>query len=381
MDMIDAVTPQSKIRDLTAAARHIPIEVDGAGSYEVLLAMWTAFNPEESNSGFDLGPEWITKVREATAEDLGAEIRVLGGPHCGTWLGLLGLMANAPHPHDPGRVLTWLSTINPQRLRRWMLGYIGHRADPGLVEEAAEGDLEAVRRIVREAKGDKIDEENIDDIVALFEIPSQELRDRLVGAIVRFRTEVFGQYEEQFLGAIGRAAAAQRATSSRENAKAVIEEVTNGLDYEIPLGVTRVILVPSVVVKPLSLIDQHRDTLLVFYGMADEFIDSDPEAPPSWLVKIYKALSDDRRLRILRRLSEGETTLDELTELIGLSKSTVHHHMSVLRAAGLVRVRISESKDEAKESKTYALRTQGLSNAGAFLDTYINTDRPTAANE
>ncbi|HEY4606274.1 MAG TPA: metalloregulator ArsR/SmtB family transcription factor, partial [Acidimicrobiia bacterium] len=264
---------------------------------------------------------------------------------------------------------------------RWMLGYIGHRADPGLVEEAAEGDLEAVRRIVREAKGDKIDEENIDDIVALFEIPSQELRDRLVGAIVRFRTEVFGQYEEQFLGAIGRAAAAQRATSSRENAKAVIEEVTNGLDYEIPLGVTRVILVPSVVVKPLSLIDQHRDTLLVFYGMADEFIDSDPEAPPSWLVKIYKALSDDRRLRILRRLSEGETTLDELTELIGLSKSTVHHHMSVLRAAGLVRVRISESKDEAKESKTYALRTQGLSNAGAFLDTYINTDRPTAANE
>ncbi|HEY4606953.1 MAG TPA: hypothetical protein VIH55_04825, partial [Acidimicrobiia bacterium] len=98
MDMIDAVTPQSKIRDLTAAARHIPIEVDGAGSYEVLLAMWTAFNPEESNSGFDLGPEWITKVREATAEDLGAEIRVLGGPHCGTWLGLLGLMANAPHP-------------------------------------------------------------------------------------------------------------------------------------------------------------------------------------------------------------------------------------------------------------------------------------------
>jgi DNA-binding transcriptional ArsR family regulator len=138
-----------------------------------------------------------------------------------------------------------------------------------------------------------------------------------------------------------------------------------------------VILVPSVVIRPLSLIDQNRDTLLVFYGMADEFIDSDPEAPPSWLVKTYKALSDERRLRILRRLSEQEASLDDLTDLLGLSKSTVHHHMSVLRAAGLVRVRISG--DEPKESKTYALRTQALSNAEAFLDTYIKTDQQAAS--
>jgi DNA-binding transcriptional ArsR family regulator len=258
-----------------------------------------------------------------------------------------------------------------------MLEYIGHQTDPGLVEQAAEGDMDAVRQIVGDEKGPEM----VEHMVSLFEIPADEMRDRLVGAIGRFRNEVYAEHEAPFAASISRAAAAQRATSTRESAKAVIEDVTNGLDYEIPLGVTRVILVPSVVLKPLSMIDQHRDTLLVFYGMADEFIDSDPEAPPSWLVKTYKALSDQRRLRILRRLSEGETTLDELTDLLGLSKSTVHHHMSVLRGAGLVRVRISGSKDEHKESKTYALRTQGLSNAGAFLDTYIKTDRQTASNE
>jgi DNA-binding transcriptional ArsR family regulator len=375
--MVELVTPQSKIRDLTAAPRHIPIEVDGVGTYEVLLAMGTAFNPEESQSGFDLGPEWITQVREATPEDLAEELRKLGGPYCTVWNSLLGLVATAPHPHDPDRVFGWMAQINPQRLRRWILGYIGHYADPALVEQAADGDMDAVRRVVGEGKG----EEMVDHVVGLFEIPAEEMRDRLVNTIVRFRNEVFNQYEEPFSAAISRAAAAQRATSSRESAKAVIEQVTNGLDYEIPLGVTRVILVPSVVVKPLSLIDQHRDTLLVFYGMADEFIDSDPEAPPSWLVKTYKALSDERRLRILRRLSESETTLDDLTELLGLSKSTVHHHMSVLRAAGLVRVRISGSKAEAKESKTYALRTQTLGNAGAFLDAYIRTDQQAVSNE
>ncbi|HEX6145549.1 MAG TPA: metalloregulator ArsR/SmtB family transcription factor [Acidimicrobiia bacterium] len=377
--MVEVIAPQSKVRDLTAAPRRIPIEVDGVGTYEIILTMWTVFNPEESGSGFDLGPEWLTRVREATPEDLALELRALGGPHCSVWLGLLGLVAAAPHPHDPDRVVDWLGSINPQRLRRWLLDYAGESADPGLVEQGANGDMDAVRQILSTVKGGKLDEELQNHLVSLFEIPGEELRDRLVTVIRRFRAEVFSEHEETFTAAINRAAAAQRATSARDSAKAVIEEVTNGLDYEIPLGVSRVTLVPSVVVRPLSLIDQHRDTLLVFYGMADEFIDSDPEAPPSWLVKTYKALSDERRLRILRRLSEEEASLDDLTNLLGLSKSTVHHHMSVLRGAGLIRVRIRGSKDEPKESKTYALRTQALANAGAFLDTYIKTDRPAAS--
>jgi DNA-binding transcriptional ArsR family regulator len=96
-------------------------------------------------------------------------------------------------------------------------------------------------------------------------------------------------------------------------------------------------------------------------------------------VKTYKALSDERRLRILRRLSEEEASLDDLVDLLGLSKSTVHHHMSVLRAAGLVRVRINGNHHEAKETKTYTLRTQALDNAGAFLDSYVKTDEPAAS--
>jgi DNA-binding transcriptional ArsR family regulator len=340
--------------------------------------MWTVFNPEETGCAVDLGPKWCQGVREATPEDLVTELQALAGPDGAVLLSLLGLVAAAPHPHDPDRVFDWLGSINPQRLRRWLLGYVGESADPGLVEQGANGDMDAVRQIVSTIKGGKLDEELQNHLVSLFEIPGEELRDRLVQVIRRFRAEVFSEHEETFTAAINRAAAAQRATSTRDSAKAVIEEVTNGLDYEIPIGVSRVTLVPSVVVRPLSLIDQSRDTLLVFYGMADEFIDSDPEAPPSWLVKTYKALSDERRLRILRRLSEEEASLDDLVDLLGLSKSTVHHHMSVLRAAGLVRVRMSGNKDH-KESKAYALRTQALTNAGAFLDTYVKTDEPAAS--
>ncbi len=360
-----------KVRDLTTAARRIPIEDDGAVIYDLMLTIWATFNPKEDPHGFDLGTEWFESIEERTPAGLADEIRAVGGPGCLAWLGLAGLAASSPHPHDPDRVIDWLGKVDAPRLRRWMLGYVDHFRHSGLVDEAAEGSLDALESLI----GEEYDDETRAAIHALLQIEPGDHRDRMVACLSRFRTEVLATEEEQFAAAIGKASLARRATANLEDAKTVIEEVTNGLDYEIPLGVTRVILIPSVVLKPLSLIDQFRDTLLVFYAVADEFLGSDPEAPPSWMVRTYKALSDERRLRILRRLSEGETTLDELTDLLGLSKSTVHHHISVLRAAGLVRVHLSAEKGAGKhETKTYALREQPLINAGNLLDSYVRTN-------
>lgn len=371
--MVEVVTPQSKIHDLAAAPRHIPVEVDGAPVYEVFATIWTTFSEGEKPSSFEHGVEWQEKIVAATPDDLAAEIETLGGPYCSVWLSLLGLVSAAPHPHSPENVFEWLGKIDPQRLRRWMLDYLSPSADAALIERAAEGDMEAVRETLGDGKP-----AIVDHVVSLFEIDPQELRDRLTAALTEFHSKVFSRHVGEYAGAISRAAAAQRAIASRDDVKTVIEEVTNGLEYEVPPGVKRVILVPSVVVRPLSLIDQQRDTLLVLYAVADEFLDSDPEAPPSWLVRTYKALSDERRLRILRRLGEGETTLDEMTEMLGLSKSTVHHHISILRAAGLVRIQVPAG-DKTLKNTTYNLRPQALDGAGQALDAYLGTTE--AANK
>lgn len=375
--MVELLTPETRVRDLTSAPRQIPIEVDGSVAYETLLTMWVTFNPKEEATNFDLGPAWKKKIIEATPADLQDEIKNLGGPYCYTWLAISGLVSAAPHPHDPDSTYGWLARIDPRRLKRWIIGYVSDSNDVSLIEQAAGGDLSVLPMLIEGGKGTEFIEdakgtEFMEHLEVLFEIPDEELAPRFAGAVQRFRKEVFAEQEVEFGAAIGRAAAARKAVATRDSAKAVIEDVTNGLDYDIPLGVTRVVLVPSVVVKPLSLIDQHRETLLVFYAVADEFVHSDPEAPPSWLVRTYKALSDERRLRILRRLSEGETSLDEITEMLGLSKSTVHHHISILRAAGLVRVHLSHTEAGAKCS-TYDLREHSLADATAFLDSYIQT--------
>lgn len=352
----------------------MPIEVEGNVSHEVVLAIWSVFSPTDTHSASDLGPEWTAEIEETTPDDLQEELIALGGPWFYVWLSISSLLLSAPHPHDPDRVFDWLESVEEQRLRRWILGHTSHSDDQALIEQAATGDLDAVTKLVAPTEAT---EKHIKASEAMIEYSrailfTDGLSQRFATAIKRFRTEVFSAFEDEFGAAIMRAAAARRAAPARGSAKEVVEEVTSGIDFEIPLGITRVVLVPSVVTRPLSLVDSARGTLVVYYGIADEFINSDPEAPPSWLVRMYKALSDDKRLRILRRLSEGETSLEELTEMLGLSKSTVHHHISQLRGAGLIRVHIPADESKTKQ-KYYTLRVQSLSDAGAFLDSYLRT--------
>ena len=53
----------------------------------------------------------------------------------------------------------------------------------------------------------------------------------------------------------------------------------------------------------------------------------------------HKALADVNRLRIVRRLAEGEASIRELIAHVGLSQPLVSHHLKRLRAAGLIQSR------------------------------------------
>ena len=53
---------------------------------------------------------------------------------------------------------------------------------------------------------------------------------------------------------------------------------------------------------------------------------------------IESILADAAQIQILRRLATGPASLAELAELTDLVKSTAHHHLAQLRAAGLVTV-------------------------------------------
>lgn len=65
----------------------------------------------------------------------------------------------------------------------------------------------------------------------------------------------------------------------------------------------------------------------------------DPPEELRDLRAFHKALADVNRLRIVRRLAVGSSTVTELIEEVGLSQPLVSHHLKRLRDAGLVDTR------------------------------------------
>jgi DNA-binding transcriptional ArsR family regulator len=82
---------------------------------------------------------------------------------------------------------------------------------------------------------------------------------------------------------------------------------------------------------------------------------------------IHKTLSDVNRLRIVRRLAQGEASVTELIDHVGLSQPLVSWHLGKLRLAGLVETRragretVSRLLPEAWDRfATYERRVLGL---------------------
>lgn len=59
----------------------------------------------------------------------------------------------------------------------------------------------------------------------------------------------------------------------------------------------------------------------------------------SHAVELLKAMANEWRLMILCQLSEGEKTVSELQQILGLSQSALSQHLAVLRREKIVKSR------------------------------------------
>jgi len=72
-----------------------------------------------------------------------------------------------------------------------------------------------------------------------------------------------------------------------------------------------------------------------------------------------KVLSDPSRLRILTMLFEHEASITGLARALGLTPATVHHHVTRLRQAGLIRPTRQETRGNLVETY-YEMPAKGI---------------------
>jgi Bacterial regulatory protein, arsR family len=114
-----------------------------------------------------------------------------------------------------------------------------------------------------------------------------------------------------------------------------IERVTEGVNYLPEPGVWNVKLIPHAAYRPWILEKRTPDTKLFFYPLKDDFLAS-PGEPSSELVRGHKALGDELRLKLLYLLMKGPLSLQELSVQFHTSKTSLHHQLSLLKAAKFV---------------------------------------------
>ena len=78
-----------------------------------------------------------------------------------------------------------------------------------------------------------------------------------------------------------------------------------------------------------------------------------------------KILSDPSRLRILSMLFEREASITGLAKALGLTPATVHHHITRLRKAGLIRRTRTEMRGNLAETY-YEMPAKGIDSSAVW---------------
>ena len=365
---------ESYIRGKIMAAQHVPlrrqsltVEVESAPAYELLMSL-CAFNDVcgdfHSEIAYDVGKAWFENVRAKSSPELLANIEQFSFHSHQVWEHLFSLAYNCPPPRDFPTFIAHVEATDPLELRLHFLGYYvrEHRrvTPPEIIYSAAQGDSEAQKKMLKTSFPD--DAEWQKTLRWLLALDMTATKNILLDLLRGWYDEVFREQEPTILPILARDVEAKRALKSTMSPEQLIETCT-GWEYVPEPGIKRVVLIPSYINRPYNSDSRYHDTRIFYFPAADESVAAGTNAPPVRLLRLAKALADERRLRILKKLSTGSYTLQEMAEDFGVAKTTMHHHLVTLRTAGLVRMRLSD--------KRYSLRADVLDSLGDLLSMYL----------
>lgn len=331
--------------------------------FDIMLALWSAFGGDKMSKQHELGAKFFDTFRKAVPEETVAEMKTAGLDEGSMWATLLTYVAAKAPVGDDEALLKWLESTDDD-IAGDILCELAWSADSDDVERAvADRDPEALAAVLPAVK-----EHARSCVAAAMQVPIGEMGPTAAKVLRTVKESAYSSNAALWTAAIAASANSTRLLASSLDPHSLIERVTNGISYEIPLGTRQLVLVPTITLRPWTLLSDFGDTVVVAYAVADEHLDHDPDAAPGWLVKVHKALGDEKRLRILREVAHGGSTLGELTEVLGLAKSTVFHHIGILRAAGLIRVVFGKHEDGVN---AYHLRHEAFADADTQLQKYL----------
>lgn len=336
-------------------------------SFELLAALW-AFLDDERHAVYEASSDLVRSAERRLGTDAVAIRRFVGGS-LRFWDHVLGLALDAGPPYDIPGLFTKIETIDPGQLRRQLLGR--HNAHVELVvsgeeiEAAADGDAGAQRALRRQAFPDEAPWQRA--LRHVLRSDPEHLRGELLHVLRLWHDRAYAEDETRLLPILEREAAAIQRQAERLGPIELLDLVTDGLRWAIDTSMEDVLLAPSYAARPIVFYVEHRGTTLILYPVSEEAIRGDEFGPPGRLVRLTKALADEGRLKVLHALRERELTVAEIAERMGMPRTSLWHHILILRSAGLVR----PTRGSGNQT-TYQLQEEALPQVSELLEAFLS---------
>jgi DNA-binding transcriptional ArsR family regulator len=162
-----------------------------------------------------------------------------------------------------------------------------------------------------------------------------EIRDHSLSLLNRWNEHYFSKLEPSIMKRLEQNARQLAAQIGDKTPMDLVDQATNGIWIEPMADLQEVVLIPQYHCAPTSVLDFYRGLATCLYPVGDAA--RERREPLLALLPQAQCLADEKRLLLLRLLAQKPRTLTELQQHIGLAKSTVHHHVTALRRAGLIR--------------------------------------------
>ncbi len=281
------------------------------------------------------------------------------------WINLLGL----PYDHPDGRtgagLLETIRSLPADEVLRYVTGYyrrvFRRETPPAVMDDAIAGDRAARREFRRTSFPETAPWR--DALRHLLSAPAAEIRDEFAGLVAEWLEHVYGEREADLLALTEADAAALRASADGERIETVVERAVPGVTFVPEAGQTSVVLVSSWTIRPLWAVTDHRAANVFAYPAATR---SGAASPPARLVALGKAIGDETRLRILRELATEPATPPDLADRMGIPRTTLLHHLAILRKADLISVQVHDSAYH-----TYVVRDEHLGEVSRLLEQFL----------
>lgn len=334
---------------------HMPaVEVDSRTVYDFLVSACNDCGELD-----DLLPEdraWITQNRAALAAELEPSKSAAA---CVGFVFEIGRLAVVrPDIRTARQLVAAVDGMTDPELLECLLGELLDSVEFGaLARRALDGDGPALVELATQlnlTKGHDILPSSLAEL-------SSGSRQVLHGWLPRYE-----QVETRVARMLDSDVAGRRLDDAVGDPLGFVEHATNGIRMVPEQAVRRIVLAPVYFGRPYNSLSKVKDVQLICYPIADTALGAGGRAtPPVGTVRLYRALGDESRLRILRLLAERDRYLTELAIELELSKPTVSHHLAQLRSAGLV------TMTEQGNLTYYTLRRDRAQQAGPELSAFL----------